>query len=558
MKTKKPKQEKFHPLTSRPGRTAAPQRFNNPFHYQPHALTLAAAAELQRYLSNQTAWQEELDRGKMFGVLVVRRGRQLGFIAAFSGLLGERSLWPYFVPPIYDSQQPQGHFKQEEAAISALNRRISQLEQAPERQELLLKQQLVTKEAERLIQSFKQEMAEAKARRDSRKAHATENERQEMIRESQFMKAELGRKKKQTRMEIESIGQQMEMLNSEIDKLKQERKQRSDTLQRWLFEQYRVINARGEERPLTDIFEEHSHRLPPSGAGDCCAPRLLQYAYTHQLKPICMGEFWWGSSPKAEVRHHLQYYTACRGKCLPILQFMLQGLEVDDYALDRDEQQALDIAYEDEWLCVVKKPSGMLSVPGRSERRSVAGLLQQAWQGRWQVLPAHRLDMHTSGLMVVAKDKQTYQALQRQFANHQVKKRYVAVLEGVWQGNKKGTIQLPLRPDPVDRPRQVVDPDQGKNAITSYQVMRTSKSRTLIALHPHTGRTHQLRLHCAHQEGLALPIAGDALYGHAASAPRLMLHAEALQFTHPHTGKTMRLEWRHPFDLRTIQTHHKH
>ena len=529
----------------------APEKLNNPFHYEPHPLTLAAASQLQDYLQRQTQWHEELEKGKMFGVLVVRKGRKIGFLAAFSGLLGERSLWPYFVPPIYDSQQPEGYFKQEERNISSLFQQVKRLKASDDYIQLKQDVAVARQEAERLIASYKQEMAQAKKRRDLLRETADDASKQALIRESQFMKAELGRKKKQAAQEIALIEEQLNEKELHIRCLQEEHRKRSDDLQKWLFSQFVVLNAQGEHNHLTAIFEAFHHRLPPSGAGDCCAPKLLQYAYQHQLTPVCMGEFWWGQSPKGEVRHHLHFYPACRGKCMPILQFMLQGLDVEPYSLNQDDEEELTVAYEDDWLCVVRKPAGMLSVPGRSARRSVVSILQQRWKGksRQEPLTVHRLDMDTSGLLIVAKTPEVHQALQEQFAKRSVRKKYVAVLEGIWKGKDKGNIQLPLRPEPTDRPRQVVDTERGKTAITSFQILDRKKGRTLIALYPHTGRTHQLRVHCAHQDGLALPIVGDALYGKTKGQTRLLLHAEQLSFVHPVSGKKMNLKWTHPFNI---------
>ena len=326
----------------------------------------------------------------------------------------------------------------------------------------------------------------------------------------------------------------------------------------WLFHQYQLLNARGETKDLVDIWQSYYSRpklrqkfpLPPGGTGDCCAPKLLQYAYQQGLKPVCMAEFWWGQPTKEELRQHLNYYPACRGKCKPLLTWMLQGLDVDpDPETQGFERMEIPVVYEDDAIVVVNKPSGMLSVPGRIEDYSVEAVMQQRYPGSHV---AHRLDMGTSGLLIVAKTQEAYHQLQQQFIKHQVKKKYVALLSSPnpSKGGEntvrkallpfgevgRGTISLPLRPDPMNRPRQVVDKEHGKRAITDYEFLNAQ----LVALYPQTGRTHQLRIHCAHPEGLGRPIVGDELYG--TKADRLYLHATELWFTHPITGEPMHFE----------------
>lgn len=313
----------------------------------------------------------------------------------------------------------------------------------------------------------------------------------------------------------------------------------SQELQEWLFHQYRLLNAHGEEKDLVDIWREYYSRpklqrkypLPPGGTGDCCAPKLLQHAYRSGLKPVCMAEFWWGAPTKTELRRHLNYYPACRGKCKPILTWMLQGLDVDP------DPESLGFArlevptvYEDDSLLVVHKPSGLLSTPGRIEQYSVETIMQQRYPGS---VVAHRLDMGTSGLLIVAKTVEVYRVLQQQFVRHEVRKKYVALLEPGAALPPQGTISLPLRPDPMNRPRQVVDMEHGKRAVTDYELL----SDNMVALWPQTGRTHQLRIHCAHPDGLGRPIVGDELYG--TRGDRLMLHAAELWFRHPVTGEAM-------------------
>ena len=391
-----------------------------------------------------------LTEGKMFGVMIVESEHSLGFLAAYSGLLEGRNDWSYFVPPVFDAQQPDGYFKTKEREIM----------QSADHKELSL------------------------------------------------------------------------------------------SLQLWLFQQYRLLNARGETKDLVEIWQDyHSaprirsrYPLPPGGTGDCCAPKLLQYAYLHHLTPVCMAEFWWGESPKSLIRHHGQFYPACRGKCKPVLTWMLQGLDVDPHTDAADAVYPEPaIIYEDEAMAVLSKPAGMLSVPGKTDDDSVAAWAQRRWPG---ALLVHRLDMLTSGILLAAKTMEVYQQLQQQFTDRTVKKKYLAIVEGS-PAKEHGIIDLPLASDPMNRPLQVVDPENGKRAITEYRVLQAGQ-HSLLALWPHTGRTHQLRMHCAHPEGLGCPIVGDELYGR--KADRLYLQAQAISFIHPTTGKRMHFELPYPFE----------
>ena len=586
----------------------SPRQFTYPFCYDVDPLAEAASLELQRYIADADLMSTEKGCGKMFGVLVVEYedesgALQRGFLAAYSGLLGGRNDWPYFVPPVFDAQQPDGHFKRTEREISAINREIAAIEHDAEYLQSVEQHEQTKKCLQAEVDAFKAEVDAAKARRDARRKSGeplSEEEQAEMIRESQFMKAELRRRRK-------AMEQAESTLNSQhstfLKSLQRKRKQMSDELQRWLFAAYRMLNAKGEERDLIDIFREYTHAMPPAGAGDCCAPKLLQYAYLHHLRPVCMAEFWWGESPASEIRHHLHYYPACRSKCLPILTHMLKGLDVAPNPLAQKRHTAEPrVLYADEYIMVVDKPAGMLSVPGkaesvRSEFSDSANISVEEYFANLQ-LPtnsqftteqftigeadnsklkiqnskflkaAHRLDMDTSGLLVLARTEEAYVELQRQFASRETVKRYEAVLSGVPTQNSKlktqnsstqpsgclEAISLPLIADINDRPRQRVDMEHGKPALTLYNIVevravdantavayttkKVDKGRTLVHLYPKTGRTHQLRVHCAHPLGLACPILGDPLYG-IERADRMYLHAAELTFRHPVTGETM-------------------
>lgn len=522
-----------------------PERFTYPFCYTPHPLCILAAKEVQSYLTRQTAWKDELRQGKIFGVLIVQTEHgETGYLAAFSGILAGKNLHPFFVPPVYDLLQPQGFFKIEEENISSINRNIRQLENDKAYAALSAELARTIQSAENILATAKAQLKEAKTAREQRRKEKELNaqEEAELIRESQFQKAEYKRLERSWKARITTLQTQTEDWERRISALKSERKTRSAALQQKLFEQFGMLNYRGEVKNLCEIFGQTVHKTPPAGAGECAAPKLLQQAYLHGWKPIAMAEFWWGDSPKTEIRHHGHYYPACKGKCEPILQHMLQGLQVEENPMLKRMQvpsQNLEIVYEDPWLSVINKPAGMLSVPGKEDAVSVYSLMREQYPEADGPLTVHRLDMATSGLMLIAKTKRVHQNLQAQFKNRLVRKRYVALLEGIVPKDK-GTVDLPLCLNPLDRPRQMVHTEHGKPAITDYQVLeRLDGKRTRIAFYPRTGRTHQLRIHAAHPLGLHCPIIGDELYGE--KADRLYLHAEYLEFTHPITGETVRI-----------------
>ncbi|MBL6518050.1 MAG: RluA family pseudouridine synthase [Prevotella stercorea] len=576
----------------------SPRQFTYPFCYDVDPLAEAASEELQHYIATTGLMSAEKGCGKMFGVLVVEYkdeegALQRGFLAAYSGLLGGRNDWQYFVPPVFDAQQPDGHFKRTEREISAINREISAIEHDPQYLQSVAQYEEMTKRLQAEVEAFKVEVDAAKARRDARRKSGeplSEEEQAEMVRESQFMKAELRRRRKAMEQAESAFHNPHATL---LKSLQRKRKQMSDELQRWLFAAYRMLNAKGEERDLIDIFREYTHAMPPAGAGDCCAPKLLQYAYQHRLRPVCMAEFWWGESPVSEIRHHLHYYPACRSKCLPILTHMLKGLDVAPNPLAQKRHTAEPrVLYADEYILVVDKPAGMLSVPGKADDSASVSVEEYfannsklKIQNSKFLKAAHRLDMDTSGLLVLARTEQAYVELQRQFASRETVKRYEAVLSGVPKHttphstfhsdvpepitqNSKLKIQnsstqpdgcveaisLPIIADINDRPRQRVDMEHGKPALTLYNIVevraadantavayttkKADKSLTLVHLYPKTGRTHQLRVHCAHPQGLACPILGDPLYG-TERADRMYLHAAELTFRHPITGEPM-------------------
>lgn len=536
-------ESKFHTFAQPIQSIPLPERFTYPFHYTPHPLCVIAAEETQAYLKERTEWREELQAGKMFGVLVVRTpAGEVGYLAAFSGNLAGKNVHPFFVPPIYDLLQPDGFFRQEEERINEINARIRTLQASPALEDARSRLQSTIKYCDFVLQAAKDLMKKRKEERDRlRQFPLTEEETALLIKESQHMKAAHKLTKKSLRSILEEDQAKVDRLEQEIEQLKQERKRRSAALQRKLFEQIRILNARGEVKDLCELFAPTYQGAPPAGAGECAAPKLLQYAYQHQLEPIAMAEFWWGDSPKTEIRHHGYYYPACKGKCEPILNHMLLGLRVDENPLlaDAHRETKLDILYEDDYLLIVNKPAGMLSVPGKGDADSVYHRLHILYPEATGPIIVHRLDMATSGLLLAAKTKEAHQNLQAQFKNRTIQKRYIALLEGEVPQDE-GEIRLPLCPDPLDRPRQIVSEEFGKPAFTRYRVLERTSGKTLIAFYPQTGRTHQLRVHAAHPLGLHCPILGDELYGR--KAERLYLHAEYLAFTHPITFERIEIQ----------------
>ena len=564
-----------------------PERMNNPLDYEPHPLCIAACKELQAYLAERKDWREEIDKGKMFGVLIVKKNdKEIGYLAAYSGQIGGRSDWKGFVPAVFDYLQPDGYFKTHEAKITELNQRIAHLINNPEIKETERILNKLHKVQEHKLNLHKMQITEAKAKRDARRQEAslhpdtkglTPEEEQAMIKESQFLKAELRRFKKLISQKT-PLEEMYDNYQKGLQEIKQLRKSDSDELQKWLFSQFKMLNDKGESKDLLEIFKEFNQMVPPAGSGECCEPKLLQYAFEHGLKPIQMAMFWWGESPKEEIRHHLHFYPACNGKCKPILHWMLPADVFEQASADAYIYNKVEILYEDQELAVIHKPEGMLSVPGKdAQQPSIYSWARKQFPEATGPLIVHRLDMATSGLMVIAKTEFAYHRLQEQFTSHQVQKRYVAIVcckdKDMAQRIKDAAkmISLPLMPDYLDRPRQIVNHEQGKEAITEYEVLGSEERRVKseefnsaanhevqssnlkvqssnlkvqcirLALYPKTGRTHQLRVHCAYREGLDAPILGDPLYGNV-KADRLYLHAEAITFKHPLMGKEIHIE----------------
>jgi tRNA pseudouridine32 synthase/23S rRNA pseudouridine746 synthase len=496
----------------------------------------------------QTSWHHELQQGKMFGVLVVKDAKgQIGFLAAFSGNLAGKNYHPFFVPPVADLLNPSGFFKTGEQTISFINQQVENMEANADFAACKARYDLAKQQRDAEMVAAKAAVKASKVLREERRQQQpTDEERAAMVRQSQHEKAEMKRLERKWTEKIAALQAEYEIYALPIEELKVQRKTLSADLQQRLFDEFQLLNIRGEVRGLASIFQNTVQKVPPGGAGECAGPKLLQYAFLHGLTPVAMAEFWWGSSPKTEIRHHGSYYPACKGKCEPILGHMLLGMEVKHPERNGNEalQEALEVVFEDDWLLVVSKPAGMLSAPGKTGDKSAVELVSERFLGDKEAFLVHRLDMSTSGLLLIAKSAPIHRQLQAQFERRTVKKRYVAILDGLLTDNA-GVINLPISPNFLDRPRQMVDHDHGKPAITRWEVISRSETQTRVAFYPLTGRTHQLRVHAAHRLGLGCPIAGDELYG--TKALRLYLHAEYLEFCHPVSSLPVCIEKKAPF-----------
>jgi tRNA pseudouridine32 synthase/23S rRNA pseudouridine746 synthase len=534
-----------------------PERFTFPFYYQPHPLCMLAAQQLQQHLETQTQWQHNfglLDDpnniiGKMFGVLLVKNAAgELGFISAFSGKLAEQNHIHGFVPPVFDLLTEDSFFLSEKVAINTLNKKITELQDTPKL--FVLKQALITLKAlhsQQLLVLRGELVENRKARKIQRQtlqsdinSSIADKGLTELAQQSVYDKWRLKALNNQSQQSVEQLQVKVDELIEPIAELKLQRKILSADLQHRIFSQYQFLNKELVPKSLVDIFADTALKTPPAGAGECAAPKLLHYAFQQHLTPLAMAEFWWGASPKSEVKKHQQYYPACTGKCQPILKHMLVGMPLDEnpFLYNYAQGKSLDIIYQDQYILIVNKPSEFLSVPGKEVSDSVYLRIKQQFPDATGPIIVHRLDMSTSGLMVIALNPQANKYLQKQFIHREVHKQYVALVEGLpLQDN--GEIHLPLRGDLYDRPKQIVCNQDGKQAKTLWQVLERypARNQTKVLLTPHTGRTHQLRVHCAHAQGLNMPIVGDDLYGTLAN--RLHLQAQSLKIKHPVSKQVM-------------------
>jgi tRNA pseudouridine32 synthase / 23S rRNA pseudouridine746 synthase len=534
-----------------------PSNFTFPFYYEPHPIAVRAANQLQSRItevletnSDLNMFEEEGGVGKMFGVLVVKNEHgDLGFLSAFSGKWGAHNDYPGFVGPIYNVLDPDGFYKIGEAETNVINRKIEELEAEPKYILALERLNVLNNQAIEEIREYKVVIKQAKGMRKSSRLEAASNldplRYQEFCerldQESIYQNYRLKDLQKHWRYRIEAAEEDLRPFFEEIEALKTERRARSANLQAILHRRYNFINAKGEWKNLIEIFELTDDVQPPSGSGECAAPKLLQHAFQNHCEPIALAEFWWGKSSISEVRKHGHFYPACNGKCKPILGHMLQGLSVDPNPMltNPPADLALPIIFEDDHLVIINKPSEFLSVPGRNIPDSVYTRLRVAYPEATGPLVVHRLDMSTSGILLIAKSMEVYHHLQSQFIKRKVKKTYTAILDGVLN-IERGEINLPLRVDLDDRPRQLVCYEYGKKAVTRWELVKVENGKSRILFYPETGRTHQLRVHAAHVDGLNMPIYGDDIYG--IRGERLHLHATIISFVHPVTNDEMTIE----------------
>lgn len=532
-----------------------PQKFTFPFVYEPHEIALIASKELEILIDNSN-WEHNFYNnrpdltpiGKMFGILVVQNEKnEVGYLSAFSGKMGERVLVEPFVPPVFDRLTENSYFLEEQDILNEMNANVVELEN---NSTYFSWKELYHNEAKysgHVLRTEKESIKLSKAKRTVIKSkEITDLELQKLNNQSITEQLRLKRLKRFWRARLEFIQQKIKEFEDQIQVLKKNRKARSKALQKRLFSEYKFLNFKNEWESIWNIFQDTPTNTPPSGAGECCAPKLLQFAYCNKLKPIALAEFWWGISPNSIIRKHKHFYPACKGKCAPILGHMLQGLEVEANPLLSGTKPLgdIEILFQDKYLLIINKPSGLLSVPGKELKDSVELRLIEKFKSEFVPKLLHRLDMATSGIIIFAKTKRAHKHLQKQFLNRTIKKRYIALLDGELI-EKEGEIDLPLRVDFENRPYQMVCYEHGKASITKYEVIEVKNGKTLVYFYPLTGRTHQLRVHASHKKGLNTPIFGDLLYGKKAN--RLHLHAEKITFTHPIENKEISFQIKAPF-----------
>lgn len=333
---------------------------------------------------------------------------------------------------------------------------------------------------------------------------------------------------------------------SNITNLKKQRTQLTDISLQRVFELYSFTRWDGKKITLPQIISEHSNHLPPTGTGDCCAPKLLSYAFEHNLQPVSMDEVFYGTNSKNKING--VSYPPCDERCGYILPYIL----------------GLEIVYRDSQIIVVNKQSGLLSVPGRGEDKQdcVVNRVKALFPHCIEQPSVHRLDMETSGLLILAFTQEAHRNLNAQFEAGTVHKKYTALLDGILErapgecapkhGEQSGHLELKFRLDVDNRPYQIYDEENGKLGITDWEKTGSEvytnpatgeqKRATRVTFYPRTGRTHQLRLAASSIHGFGLPIIGDSLYGTCTQGQRLMLHAFEIEFKHPVSGEKLLIQ----------------
>lgn len=531
-----------------------PDSFEYPHFYTPIAIAKKAAEDLQNRLHQNLPELVNQPTGRMLGVLVVKtKDGALGYLSAYSGELQPELETLPFVPPVH--QLPKGDNFPEMAAINAINKEVRALEESDGFISAEQHLKKITKETKENILAAKKAAKKSKSERAIRRQesiHLPEKERQELLdnlaRQGTNAGMDLRRFTRSENLRLEKALAAYREFAKQIEALKTLRKIKSTELQDAIFKSFIFLNGEGEGKCVKTVFNDFGVDVPPAGAGECAAPKLFQYAFKQEMTPVALAEFWWGPSPNSEIREHGKFYPACKGKCRPILAHMLKGISVKPNPLLENfgAGKKLKILFEDEHLVVVNKPTGMLSVPGRHIKDSVKSRILEQYSNATGPMIVHRLDQDTSGVMIVALSKKAHKLLQQQFLERTIHKTYFAVLEKPIEENT-GEITLPLILDINNRPMQMVNYEHGKPALTRYEVIKMTASQTLIKLNPITGRSHQLRVHCAHKSGLHAPIVGDNLYG--TPSERLCLHAQQVEFLHPMSQEPMNIWTEVPFGI---------
>lgn len=527
----------------------APKRFDYPFYYTPKKLALVAAEKLMLELEDHKIRHNFNRVGKMFGVLVCRdQNGKIGFLKAYSGVLESDELPFGFVPHLYDMLPNIEDIENEKKLINEMTSQIQELEKNNHADKILFFEAKIISMEEEIkkikLKAKENKIKRNKLREDSRSNLSEDSYRElekKLIKESLFDKYHLNLEVEACKKKIIEYTTEKEKLSNPLRQLKEKRKRNSHELHELIYKSYEFLNIKGEKKSLFSIFQEELNRLPPAGSGDCALPKLLQYAFRNKLTPLSFCEFWWGAPHKSEIRKHKNFYHACTGKCKPILNHMLSGIECDHNPMleDRADKFKIEVIFEDNDFIIINKPSGLLSVPGKELKDSVYLRIKGSYPSIEGPIIVHRLDQDTSGLMILPKNEYSYKEIQSQFIKRTINKRYTALLQGEVT-EISGEIRLPLRVDLNNRPHQLVCHQYGKQAITKYEVINIKDSQTLVYFYPKTGRTHQLRVHAAHQEGLNSPIIGDDLYGQKAN--RLHLHASRIEFSHPTKKKLVVFE----------------
>ncbi len=538
----------------------APSPLPSPFATRPHAIAIRAAEILQQELFAGAHDQLGHDfdapgEGKMLAVLVVRDSSgRLGFLRAGSGMLGGTWRPPGFVPPVFDDVARDQFWPAGQEQLQAVANEIHALKNSEEARQLASAMQALKDQHEQSARELRATHKANKKRRAVLRSCGTLTEKELLALSHQSQDDRRAGKalRAQQRIELGCVLDEHRAFDHRIREKRSERASISNALLAKIQSGYRIANAKGETSSLAALYPG----VPPGGSGDCAGPKLLAYAYKQGLTPVAFAEFWWGAPPPGGGRHSGQYYPACRGKCGPLLAFMLQGLKHDPpplFASTTPTTFSLTTIFDDDHIFAIHKPEAMLSVPGATSllRDSVLTRLRDAHEGPNRPLSVHRLDRDTSGVLLLAKSPEAHRAMQALFADRTIEKRYIAWLDGLVAADQ-GRISLPLRVDLDDRPRQVVDELHGKEAITDYVVLKRTSTRTKVAFFPRTGRSHQLRVHAAHPLGLAAPITGDRLYG--TPEQRLYLHAKSLHFLHPMTGLKVEIECPLPAHFDTPST----